>query len=138
LPIKGGALTLYSAVYKFNYGPNYSLGGGTANVYSSISPAGAGISEPGFGTGNAISTQAAWLFPKIFGKTTRIQLYYEGDYRFYKAYHDAALHHNFGINYFVFGHQLKFTLQEELRPYMKNGYLDSHKGLTILKSQVYF
>jgi len=139
LPVaNGGALTLYTAVYKYNYGPKYALNGGTANVYGTTSPAGAGNAEPGSGTGNAISTQVAWLLPKVFGKTGRIQLYYEGDYRFYKAYNDPALHHNFGINYCVFGHQLKFTLQEELRPYMKNGSLDSHKCLTILKSQVYF
>ena len=139
LPVaNGGALTIYTCAYKYNYGPKYNLSGGTANVYSPISPAGAGVSEPGFGTGNAISTQVAWLFPKVFGKTGKIQLYYEGDYRFYKAYNDPALHHNFGINYFILGHQLKFTLQEELRPYMKNGSLDSNKALTILKSQVYF
>jgi hypothetical protein len=139
LPVlDGGAFTFYTAVFKFNYGPNYSLNGGTANLYATTSPAGAGIAEPGFGTGNAISTQVAWMFPKVFGKMGKIQLYYEGDYRFYKALNDPALHHNIGINYFVFGHQLKFTLQEELRPYFINGNLDSHKGLTILKSQINF
>jgi hypothetical protein len=139
LPVaNGGALTLYCGAFKFNYGPNYLMNGGTCNVYSTTSPAGAGIAEPGFGTGNAISSQVAWLFPKVFGKTAKIQLYYEGDYRFFKALNQPALHHNIGINYFVFGHQLKFTLQEELRPYMINGNMDSHKGLTILKSQVYF
>jgi hypothetical protein len=139
LPVlNGGAFTFYGCLFKFNYGPNYNINGGTANVYGPVSPAGAGIAEPGFGTGNAFSTQVAWLFPKVFGKTGKVQLFYEGDYRYYKFLNDPALHHNIGVNYFLLGHQLKFTLQEEFRPYMKNGNLDSHKSLTILKSQVYF
>lgn len=134
----GGALTFYTAYFNFNYGPNYLLNGGIANVHSSTSPPGSGISEPGFGTGNAVASQFAWLFPKMVGEGGKIQIYYEGDYRFYEGLKDAALHHNFGLNYFVFGHQLKFTLQEELRPYLVNGSINSYKNLTILKSQVYF
>jgi hypothetical protein len=136
--LNGGAITFYTAFFSFNYGPNYLLNGGIANVHSSTSPPGSGNSEPGFGTGTAVATQLAWLFPKIIGQTGKIQIYYEGEYRFYEGLNDAALHHNFGLNYFVFGHQLKFTLQEEFRPFIVNGSVDSYKSLTILKSQVFF
>lgn len=121
LPFTGGnALTLYSSFFRFNYGPNYHLYGGTANVYGSGPVAGTGLSEPGFGTGGALAIQAAWLLAKTIGKSGRIQLYYEGDYRFYDVFDDAALHHNSGVNYFILGHNLKLTLQEELRPYMED------------------
>lgn len=132
----GGAITFYTALFKFDYGPNYSLNGGTANVLNSVP--GSGISEPGYGTGDAVATQFAFLFPSVIGRGGKLQLYYEGDYRFYDAINDAALHHNFGINYFVSGHNLKFTLQQELRPYMNNGELESYKNLTLLKTQVFF
>jgi hypothetical protein len=134
----GGALTLYGAFFKFNYGPNYAFSGGIANVYKGTSPAGAGNSEPGFGTGNAISSQLAWLFPKKFGNSGRLQVYYEGDYRFYEALEDPALHHNMGLNYYIFDHNLKLTLQHELRPYFEGTKQVSYKGLSIFRIQLFF
>ena len=139
LPFSGGSeLTAYAAFFKFNYGPNYALSGGTANVFKNTSPSGAGNSEPGFGTGEAVATQLAWLFPKIFGKSGHIQAYYEGDYRFYESldYH-PALHHNIGLNYYVFEHNLKLTLQEEFRPYFVGSQRKSYKSLTIFKVQIF-
>ena len=47
-----------------------------ANDYAASSPAGAGNSEPGFVTGNAIATQAAWLILKTFGNSAKVQIYY--------------------------------------------------------------
>jgi hypothetical protein len=130
----GGNLTYYAAFYKYDYGPNYLLNGGTANVYSKTG----GISEPGFGTGNAVSMQIAWLFPHIFGDFGRVQVYYEGDYRFYDALQDVAIHQNIGLTYFELSHNLKFTIQYELRPYFKSVSFDSYKSLLILKSQFFF
>jgi hypothetical protein len=132
----GGALTFYGAYFKYNYGPNYTISGGTANNYKGISPAGAGNSEPGFGTGQATAVQVAWLFPKIIGKGGRMQAYYEGDYRFYEALDDPALHHNIGLNYFIFNHNLKLTLQNEFRPYFEGPKKVSYKSLSIFKMQI--
>jgi hypothetical protein len=134
----GGVLTAYGAYFHYNYGPNYFMNGGAANVLATPTAPASGITEPNFGTGSAIATQLAWMFPKTFGKAGRLQVYYEGNYMFFEALDDAALHHNFGINYYILGQNLKLTAEYEMRPYMENKQFDSYKGMVIIKTQVSF
>lgn len=131
----GGVLTLYGAYFRFDYGPNYYFEAGLADVYKPTSGAGGGIAEPAFGSGRAVAAQAAWLFPYTFGNGQRLQVYYEGEYRFFEALNDAALHHNIGINYYVAGQNLKITLQEEQRPVFENGNFLTRRNLIVLKLQ---
>jgi hypothetical protein len=138
-PFKSGAcLTLYSAFFNYNYGPNYLMNGGVGNVLITTASPNSGISEPNYGTGKAFASQVAWLFPKVFGKSGRLQVYYEGNYMFFDALNDAAMHHNIGATYYILGHNLKFTGQYELRPYFPNKDFDSYKSLFVLKTQVSF
>jgi len=134
----GGAVTFYGAFFKYNYGPNYFMNGGAGNTLVTAALPGSGISEPNFGTGTAIATQLAWLFPALIGEAGKMQVYYEGNYMFFDALNDPALHHNLGLTYYLFGQNLKFTAQYELRPYFKNIDFDSYKNMIILKTQFSF
>ncbi len=137
LPLgKGSALTLYGAYFLYDFGPNYYRTGAFGNTFRATSPAGAGIAEPEAGSGSAIATQVGWLLPVKIKEQNKIQVYYEGDYRFFDALDDAALHHNIGASYFVLDYNFRFTLQHEFRPYFTGATMDSYKNMTILKLQI--
>ncbi len=132
----GSALTLYGAWFKYNLGPNYYRSGAFANTFRSTSPSGGGIGEPSAGTGSAIATQIGYLLPFKIASKHMIQPYYEGEYRFYDALEDNAIHHNIGINYYVERQNIKYTLQHELRPYFKDGKKESNKSQIIFRVQI--
>ncbi len=136
--LSGGAANFYACYYSYNYGPNYYLSGAIANDMKAYGSSNSGITEPGFGTGSAVAVQAAFLLPKTFGEAGRVQFYYEGNYMFLDALNDPAPHHNIGGTYFVHDHNLKFSLEYQLRPYMSSGDFDSYKSLAIFKTQVFF
>ncbi len=137
LPFKNGsALTLYGAWFNYDLGPNYYRSGGLANTFRSTSPSGGGITEPDAGTGTAIATQIGYLLPFKIASKHMIQPYYEGEYRFYDALEDNAMHHNMGINYYVEGQNIKFTLQHNLRPYFNGIKKESNKSQIIFRIQI--
>ncbi len=131
-----GALNLYAAYFNYDLGPNYYRSGGYANTFRSSSPSGGGIAEPDAGTGSGIATQIGYLLPFKVASKHLIQPYYEGEYRFYDALEDNALHHNIGINYYVDGLHVKYTLQHELRPYFNGIKKESYKSQLIFRIQI--
>jgi hypothetical protein len=137
LPMRGGSsLTLYGAFFKFDFGPNYLLNGSYGNTFGASSPRGAGNVEPLIGSGSGISTQLGYLLPyKIYSKVG-VQPFYEGDYRFYDALDDNALHHNFGVNLYMLDNNFMFTLQHELRPYFEVKKHNSNKSQFIFRLQI--
>jgi hypothetical protein len=127
-PLKrGSALTFYASEFFFDYGPDFTQEFGVSDIYTK------GISELQFGSGKATFIQMAYLLPsKIRAK--RIQPFYELTSRNFEAVDKTLFHHNIGINYFVIGHKVKFTLQYENRPYYANNEVD-RKSLVIGKMQ---
>ncbi len=121
------AVTFYTSQFWFNYGPNYTQSFGVIDIYKN------GISEYQFGTGTSTLLQMAYLLPSK-QKSNRFQPYYELTLRNFDGAKKALYHHNVGVNYFVIGHKIKFTLQYENRPYV-NGNSVERKSLVIGKMQ---
>ena len=121
------AVTFYASQFWFNYGPNYTQSFGIVDIYKN------GTSEYQFGTGNSTFLQIAYLLPAK-QKSNRLQPYYEFTLRNFDGANKKLYHHNVGINYFVIGHKLKFSLQYENRPYV-NGNSIERKSLIIGKMQ---
>lgn len=125
LPFKdGSAITFYTGVFKLNYGDNYLLSYGIMDYYKQLL-------EPQQGTGYALNAQIGYLIPSK--STIKLQPYYTLDCKDYEALNDKALHHNIGMNIFMAGHKAKFGLEYQMRPYFKDKYFDSYKGMSILK-----
>ncbi len=104
------AVTFYAGQFWFDYGPNYTQNFGVINTYKG------GITEEQYGTGTATLIQAAYLLPAQH-KANRFQPYYELTIRNFDAVSKPLYHHNIGINYFVVGHKIKFSLEYQNRPY---------------------
>lgn len=121
------AITFYAAQFWFDYGPNFIQNFGINDIYRN------GISEYQYGTGKSTFLQMAYLLPSE-NLTNRIQPFYEFTLRDFNAVSQSLYHHNIGINYFVIGHKLKFTLQYENRPYINEGTVE-RKSLVIGKMQ---
>ncbi len=119
------AITFYSAIFKFNYGPNYLISYGVMDTY------GGGISEPQHGSGSAIEIQFAYLLRNK--NATRTQVYYSLTYRDYDALNNKALHHNIGTNFFFAGHKTKFGIEYQIRPVFNEANLSTYKGMVIGK-----
>ncbi|WP_022822841.1 hypothetical protein [Hymenobacter norwichensis] len=116
------AFTVYTALYKYNMGPNYVRYGGTLNPGSG-SAALRGNSVPVVGTGTAQTIQTGFLLPRrLLGPKVRLQPYvsyihgrYEGLRREVGGIQDVHIMDG-GVNVLLDGHQAKVTLNYRARP----------------------
>ncbi|MCF6241533.1 MAG: hypothetical protein L3J74_09340 [Bacteroidales bacterium] len=120
--------TFYASYYICNYGPEYTQSFGVQELYRNS------LSELQYGTGNAVFIQAAYLLPAAH-LSNRIQLYYEVTLRDFEGAPKKVYHHNTGVNYFIVGHKIKYTLQYENRPVFEEENI-VRKSLVIGKIQI--
>ena len=113
------ALTVYTAYYNYDYGPNLVRNIGVNNIATIFDPDaasfnGAGNAYPLLGTGNTIYLQAGYLTRKL--QIGRLQPYFSIQYSKFQRLDDPMLAWNVGTNWLLRGHQSKFSFNIENRP----------------------
>jgi hypothetical protein len=146
LPLKNsGALTSYLS-YNYNFfGPNYLRAMGKMNVSKMATglalPQGRGNSEWEVGTGHIIRGELGYLLPGS-GLKNRLQPYGAFTWKNFEALDEASLQFDAGINWLLYGHNMKWTLQYSSRPVYttveSRHLIDQYKGQVILQTQIYF
>lgn len=146
MPLKNGsAVTSYLAYNNYNFGEDYIRSAGKMNISDApVAEAlrqGAGNAEWEVGTGQIIRGEIGYLLPGN-GMKNRVQPFGAFTYRDFMALDEPSLQYDLGINWFMHGHNLKWTLQYSSRPVYKmidNNYVwDESKGQLILQTQIYF
>ncbi|RTY84157.1 porin [Flavobacterium sp. LS1P28] len=118
------AVTAYSVLYDYDFGPNYLRNVGIMNI-GSVDPnftgsraiAGAGNAQPTMGSGNIWYTQAGVLLPcKEAKPKIRIQPFSAVTYKNFDALEQSSTQFDVGSNFFLDGHHAKITAQYSTRP----------------------
>jgi hypothetical protein len=118
------AVTAYSVLYDYDFGPNYLRNVGIMNI-GSVDPnftgnraiAGAGNAQPTIGSGNIWYTQAGILLPNKEAKPkVRIQPFGAVTYKNFDALTQSSTQFDVGSNFFIDGHHAKITAQYSTRP----------------------
>ena len=118
------AVTAYSVLYDYDFGPNYLRNVGIMNI-GSVDPnftgsraiAGAGNAQPTMGSGNIWYTQAGVLLPcKDAKPKIRIQPFGAVTYKKFDALEQSSTQFDVGSNFFLDGHHAKITAQYSIRP----------------------
>lgn len=118
------AVTGYSVLYDYDFGPNYLRNVGIMNI-GSVDPnftgnraiAGAGNAQPTIGSGNIWYTQAGILLPNKEAKPkVRIQPFGAVTYKNFDALTQSSTQFDVGSNFFLDGHHAKITAQYSTRP----------------------
>ena len=118
------AVTAYSVLYDYDFGPNYLRNVGIMNI-GSVDPnftgsraiAGAGNAQPTMGSGNIWYTQAGVLLPcKDAKPKIRIQPFGAVTYKKFDALEQSSTQFDVGSNFFLDGHHAKITAQYSTRP----------------------
>lgn len=118
------AVTGYSVLYDYDFGPNYLRNVGIMNI-GSVDPnftgsraiAGAGNAQPTIGSGTIWYTQAGILLPNKEAKPkVRIQPFGAVTYKNFDALTQSSTQFDVGSNFFIDGHHAKITAQYSTRP----------------------
>jgi hypothetical protein len=146
LPLRNnGAVTSYlSYIYNF-FGPNYLRSMSKMNVSrmqaTMALPQGTGNSEWEIGTGHIVRGEFGYLLPGT-GWRNRFQPYAAFTWKNFDALDEASLQLDAGLNWFLNGHNMKWTLQYSSRPiyveFENRNIIDNYKGQIILQTQIYF
>lgn len=140
------AVTAYSVLYDYDFGPNYvrnlgimNVGVADPNFTGTPGLSGAGNLQPMIGTGTIWYTQAGFLLPNKNEKPkVRVQPFGAYTYKKFDAFEKASNQFDIGTNLFLDGHHAKLTAQYSTRPvYTANDNIDSYKGEFLLQLQVY-
>lgn len=142
---KGSAITSYLAYNSFQFGEDYIRSAGKMNVSDADAALallqGTGNTEWEVGTGQIIRGEAGYLLPGS-GMKNRWQPFGAFTYKNFMALDEPSLQYDLGINWFMHGHNLKWTLQYSSRPVYKiigSQYVWAEsKGQLTLQTQIYF
>jgi hypothetical protein len=150
------AWTLYSVLYKYDFGPNYIrniaiMPTGAVNLAvpaAQRSLNGVGAGYPTLGTGIIFRTETGYLLSKnIFNYGGRLQPFATFNYLGLDRLADKGILWEIGANYFIEGHHAKYSAMWRQRPVYRttdaagNWKLDpdgSSKGELIFQAMVYF
>lgn len=91
-PLGKGAVNTYAAYHHFDYGPGYALG-------------------TTYGTGNSFYGHLGYLLPVRPASGYRFMPYVAGSVRDFEAFEAVGRQLQFGMNWFVNGHNAKVTLE---------------------------
>ncbi|MBC7748281.1 MAG: porin [Methylotenera sp.] len=140
------AVTAYSVLYDYDFGPNYLRNVGIMNI-GSVDPnftgsraiAGAGNAQPTMGSGNIWYTQAGVLLPcKDAKPKIRIQPFGAVTYKKFDALEQSSTQFDVGSNFFIDGHHAKITAQYSTRPvYTSLANRSGSLGDFIVQLQIY-
>ncbi|HCE57451.1 MAG TPA: hypothetical protein DER09_06490 [Prolixibacteraceae bacterium] len=142
---RGGAVTGYLGYYYNFFGQNYLRSFGRMNVSKMSAeaalPQGPGNSEWEIGTGHIVRGEFGYLLPGS-GVKNRFQPYGAFTFKAFEGLGEASVQFDAGINWLMYGHNLKWTLQYSSRPVYTEvddqQMWTSSKGQVILQTQIYF
>jgi hypothetical protein len=143
---KKAAITAYSVLYDYDFGPNYlrNIGimneGVVDNTFTGTRAlAGPGNLQPMVGSGTIWYTQAGYLIPNKDEKPkVRVQPFAAYTYKDFEALKKASSQFDIGTNFFLDGHHAKITAQYSTRPvYTAVDKIDSYKGEILVQLQIY-
>jgi len=146
MPLNNGVvITSYLAFNNYYFGDNYIRSSGKLNVSdadpATAIPQGIGNQEWEVGTGQIVRGEIGYLLPGN-GLKNRFQPYGAFSWKNFMALDESSLQYDLGINWFMNGHNLKWTLQYSTRPIYTeeaNNYeWTESKGQLILQTQIYF
>ncbi|MCF6333576.1 MAG: hypothetical protein L3J11_09860 [Draconibacterium sp.] len=142
---RNGAITSYLG-YCYNFfGPNYLRSMGKMNVSKMpleiALQQGIGNSEWEIGTGHIVRGEFGYLLPGK-GMKNRFQPYGAFTWKNFEALDQASIQFDAGINWLMYAHNIKWTLQYSSRPIYnlvdgRNIWTGS-KGQVIMQTQIYF
>ena len=143
---KKAAITAYSVLYDYDFGPNYlrNIGimneGVADNTFTGTRAlAGPGNLQPMVGSGTIWYTQAGYLIPNKDEKPkVRVQPFAAYTYKDFDALKKASSQFDIGTNFFLDGHHAKITAQYSTRPvYTAVDKIDTYKGEILVQLQIY-
>lgn len=144
----GTAINAYLGYFHTDYGTNYLRFNGAMNPGSGLTngyPAGSqGNAFPMFGTGNVVYSQIGYLLKRdLFGTGNgTLMPYLQAQVASYQRVTQTLGVYNVGLNYFIKGHNGKFTLDYQNRPYYENAGNQvapvGRRGQLTLQYQVFF
>jgi len=118
----GTAFTIYGVYYNYDFGPNHVRFIGASNPGYGTDPR-RGNAVPQSGTGQVGFVETGFLLPKsLLGPKVRVQPYVSHQLASYEGLRDASGEKrgvnitDFGANFYVDGHNAKFTLNYRNRP----------------------
>jgi hypothetical protein len=140
------AVTGYSVLYDYDFGPNYLRNVGIMNIGSADAAftgnralAGAGTAQATIGSGNIWYTQAGILLPnKEVKPKVRIQPFTAFTYKNFDALDKSSTQFDLGTNFFLDGHHAKITAQYSTRPvYTSPSTISGSLGEFVVQLQIY-
>lgn len=144
---QGMALTAYTTLFNYDYGPNYFRTVGIMNLDTraadpSVSLAGYGNAEPLLGTGSILLAQAGLLLPADWlGSLGKLQPFAQVEQKSLDYLNDSFTNLDVGFNWFIEGHHAKITLQYGTRPVFieQNGLRNQSgtRGQWTLQTQIF-
>lgn len=148
---KQTALTVYGGYFRYDFGNNYYRNVGVFNVANGLAAtsntaSGYGDAFPMIGTGNAVYTQAGYLFPAgLMGKHGQLQVVASVFSANWQALADRVNVAEGGFNWYISGHNAKLNLNYQSRPVFvrsTDGSISEDKkarrGMTYLQYQIFF
>lgn len=142
-----GAITAYLAYYYLDFGPDYVRNVGIMNIGrpdgSGNTPLnGAGNAFPIIGTGHQVYAQVGYLLP-FQPAGTKLQPYITGQVSAFDGLDDVAFVPEVGMNWFIHGHNAKFTLMYRARPIFQANAAgekksDGYRSEAILQAQLFY
>jgi hypothetical protein len=140
-------LNVYTAYYRYEYGPNYlkasSVMGGFASsdFYDDTPAQGAGINQFSIGTGNVGYFSVSYVLPQtILKNKKKLMPFYAVTYKDFDGLNQSSFQHDFGAHYLLLGNNVKLSAQYSTRPIFDSTTLKvvENKGAFILQLQAKF
>ncbi|HEX8039320.1 MAG TPA: hypothetical protein VF490_09210 [Chryseosolibacter sp.] len=149
---KGTAVSLYACISSYDFGKNFIKVGGSDNpangsstpVASAVDKSNYGNALPYLGTGTIGYVQAGYKFAdNMLGNLGTLQPFVNWQHSQYDRLGSAVNVYDIGLNWLIAGHNSKFTLDYQNRPYFATDANQdikevSRKGQFVLQYQVAF
>jgi hypothetical protein len=139
--LKNTALTLYSAYFNYDFGPNYIRPLGANNPANGVDPDEASFNRTGntfpvLGTGTSLFNQVGYLLPKMGNVKNlgQLQPYFTIQYSEFDRLDDPMVFYDLGISWLLNGHLSKFTFNVQNRPI----YFEEDDMITVKERKLMF
>ncbi len=140
----GSAISFYAGYFNYDFGKGYLRNVAPMNPTNGVkngSLNGSGNGAPLIGTGNSIYVQSGYKFKDgLLGESGTLQFYSAVQYGQYDRLKDPMVLVDAGVNWLIYGHNSKFTLNYQSRPVFSvtDGTAINRKGEWVLQYQVSF
>ena len=141
---KGTALTVYTGFFNYDFGKGYLRNVAPMNPVNGVKNGtlnGSGNGAPLIGTGKTIYFQTGYkLRDNFLGESGTLQFYSAVQYSVYDRLNEPMTLVDAGVNWLIYGHNSKFTLNYQNRPVYSatDAKVIERKGEVVLQYQVSF